>query len=148
MEKSFNPTSAYIRDVIMSRPSFGESGSVPIDQTPSQEFNVDPCTGRPMNDIQRLVKSQSDLEMQAQFAQLKEFKANFLPKDMSDSDALKFMCPRTCQLPSEILDYRVNHAKDALNQEIQKRNAAKLEDSRKKTDELLEKMLNKKVDES
>lgn len=101
----------YIADVYFSRPSFGSPGSVPIDQTPSQDFNVNPHTGRPMSDIQRLVHIQNDLQLAAEFAQLQEFKPKFLPKDMTDEDAIKFAVPRLSQLPSELIAHRVKLAK-------------------------------------
>lgn len=96
---------------------YGEKGSLPIDQSMSKKFNIDPATGRPMSDVQRLVKMQNDVEMQRCFAQLDDFKSNFLPKDMSDDDALIFMCPRDKQLPSELLSYREGLTKYRLQQQ-------------------------------
>lgn len=114
----------YCKDSVIN---YGEKGSLPIDQSMSKKFNIDPATGRPMNDVQRLVKMQNDFEMQRCFAQLPEYKSNFLPKEMSDEDALMFMCPRNKQLPSELLDYREGLTKYKLNQqELQNRRAALL----------------------
>ena len=108
---------SYFHRAFVSRVKFGEKGSIPMDQSYSKSFNVDPNTGRPMNDVQRLVKEQNDLAMQAAFAQLHEFKSEFLPKEVSDSDALKFMCPRLAQLPSELLSYKEGLTKYQLKQQ-------------------------------
>lgn len=113
---------------------YGEKGSLPIDQSMSKKFNIDPATGRPMSDVQRLVKMQNDVEMQRCFAQLDEYKSNFLPKDMSDDDALMFMCPRDKQLPSELLSYREGLTKYRLQQhEIAEQR--KVADAKAKADE-------------
>lgn len=117
MQKRNFVNTGYVRHIVFTAPKFGEKGSVPLDQTPSKEFNVDPNTGRPMSDVQRLCKMQSDFEMQALFASLPEFKTKFLPDNMSDSDALKFVCPRLAQLPSELLSYRENLIKYQIAQE-------------------------------
>ena len=116
MQKRNFVNTGYVRHVVFTAPKFGDKGSLPLDQTPSKDFNVDPCTGRPMSDIQRLCKMQSDFEMQAAFSQLTEFKSKFLPEGISDSDALKFSCPRLYQLPSELLAYRENLAKYQIAQ--------------------------------
>ena len=116
MQKRNFVNTGYVRHVVFTAPKFGDKGSLPLDQTPSKDFNVDPCTGRPMSDIQRLCKMQSDFEMQAAFSQLTEFKSKFLPEGISDSDALKFSCPRLYQLPSELLAYRENLVKYQIAQ--------------------------------
>lgn len=106
---------------------YGQKGSLPIDQSMSKKFNIDPATGRPMSDVQRLVKMQNDVEMQRCFAQLDDYKSNFLPEDMPDEQALMFMCPRDKQLPSELLAYRDGLTKYKLQQqELQNRRAALL----------------------
>ena len=134
MQKRNFVNTGYVRHVVFTAPKFGDKGSLPLDQTPSKDFNVDPCTGRPMSDIQRLCKMQSDFEMQAAFSQLIEFKSKFLPEGISDSDALKFSCPRLYQLPSELLAYRENLAKYQIAQ-------AQLAEQ-KKAKELREKQIN------
>ena len=134
MQKRNFVNTGYVRHVVFTAPKFGDKGSLPLDQTPSKDFNVDPCTGRPMSDIQRLCKMQSDFEMQAAFSQLTEFKSKFLPEGISDSDALKFSCPRLYQLPSELLAYRENLAKYQIVQ-------AQLAEQ-KKAKELREKQIN------
>ena len=107
----------YTRHQRITAVKFGERGSVPIEQAPAKDFNLNPDTGRPMSDIQRLVRIQNDVAMQAAFSQLQEFKANFLPAEISDADALKFACPRLAQLPSELLSYREGLTKFKLQQE-------------------------------
>lgn len=134
MDIRIRPTTSYLRSVRLSRVRFGEKGSVPIDQTPAQSFNLDPATGRPMSDIQRLTKLQDNYALQTQFAQLKEFKTQFLPDDVSNEDALKFMCPRYSQLPSELLEYRDNLLRDHLSKEQAKQQKEVLA-ARQKEDE-------------
>ena len=127
MQKRNFINTAYMRAVVSTAPKFGEKGSVPLDQTPSKSFNIDPNTGRPMSDVQRLCKMQSDLEMQAAFAQLPEFKTKYLPEGMSDVDALKFVCPRLAQLPSELIEYREGLARYQIAQsQLAKEREAKL----------------------
>lgn len=121
MDKRVIFNTGYLRSSFGSRVKFGDKGSVPIDQSLSQTFNIDPNTGRPMSDVQRLVKMQNDMQIQAAFAQLPEFKSKFLDEKMSDSDALQFMCPRLSQLPSELLMYRHKFTEFAVNNELQKR---------------------------
>lgn len=120
MDKRVIFNTGYLCSSFASRVVFGEKGSVPIDQSFSQSFNIDPNTGRPMSDVQRLVKMQNDMQIQAAFAQLPEFKSKFLDEKMSDTDALKFMCPRLSQLPSELLKYRQKFTEFAVNKELQK----------------------------
>lgn len=89
-----------------SRAKFGEHGSCPIDQYYSQSFNIDPQTGRPMSDITSLMRMQNNVEMQAAFAALGDYKSNFLSPDISDADALPYLKPRLAQMPSELLEWR------------------------------------------
>lgn len=117
MDKRIRFTSVCGRNLFVSRVRFGDVGSCPIDQAPAKSFNVDPATGRPMSDIQRIVKMQNDLAQQNAFAALNEFKTNYLPEGVSDDDALKFMCPRLSQLPSELLSYKDGLVKYQLEQQ-------------------------------
>lgn len=107
----------YLHHIISTKVRYGDKGSCPIDQTPAKDFNVDPHTGRPMSDIQRLVHIQNDLQLASEFAQLQEFKPKYIDKEMSDADALKYAIPRMCQLPSELLDFRVKQAKELLDKQ-------------------------------
>lgn len=131
-----------------SRVRFGEKGSVPIDQTPSQSFNIDPNTGRPMSDIQKLVKMQNVAEQQAAFAGLSEFKSNFLPSDIKDEDALKFMCPRLSQLPSELLSFREGLVKAKIAEQAEQQLKQAAEQKAKADKEYMEKFRKELVDAS
>ena len=93
-----------IKDNILSyvSPKFGDADSCPISQTPAQEFNIDAATGRPMEDITALIRASDDLEARRIANAMPDFKSDSLPDDMSDSDAIKFMKPLLCQLPSEL----------------------------------------------
>lgn len=131
-----------------TRVKFGEKGSVPIDQTPSQSFNIDPNTGRPMSDIQKLVKMQNVAEQQAAFAGLSEFKSNFLPSDIKDEDALKFMCPRLAQLPSELLSFKEGLVKSKLAEQAEHQRKQAAEQKAKADKEYMEKFRKELVDGS
>lgn len=121
----------YIRDSFASRPRYGEFGSLPIDKTPSKSFNIDPDTGRPMSDVDKLIKTSDAQEMLARFSSLDEVKSNFLPKDMDDISALSFLHPRSAQLPSELA-----HWQEGLAQrQYQKAQAAKRAELQKAADE-------------
>ena len=85
-----------------TKPVFGDNDSCPICQNPAQEFNIDASTGRPMEDITSLIRASDDLEARRIVNAMPEFKSDNLPEDMSDSDAIKFMKPSLCQLPSEL----------------------------------------------
>lgn len=84
------------------KPVFGDLDSCPICQNPAQDFNIDYATGRPMEDITSLIRASDDLEARRIVNAMPEFKSDNLPDDMSDSDAIKFMKPSLCQLPSEL----------------------------------------------
>lgn len=84
------------------KPVFGDPDSCPICQNPAQDFNIDAATGRPMEDITSLIRASDDLEARRIVNAMPEFKSDNLPEDMSDSDAIKFMKPSLCQLPSEL----------------------------------------------
>ena len=78
--------------MFMERVNYGELDSVPLDQQSIQDFNFDPKTGMPTYDITALIRS-SKLDQRAVLANLEEFKADFLPEDISDEDALKYSYP-------------------------------------------------------
>lgn len=84
---------------------FGDPRSCPIDQTASVGFNIDPDTGNPMSTFDVLMKADK-LEQRRILDGLQEYKSNFLPSDISDTDAIRFALPRTCQLPSELAEYQ------------------------------------------
>lgn len=85
-----------------TKPVFGDIDSCPICQNPAQDFNIDSATGRPMEDITALIRASDDLEARRIVNAMPEFKSDNLPDDMSDSDAIRFMKPSLCQLPSEL----------------------------------------------
>lgn len=118
-----------------SRPAFGKKGSCPIDQYYSQEFNIDPQTGRPMSDITALMRCQNNVEMQAAFAALPDYKSNFLPDDLTDGDALPYLKPRLAQMPSELLEWRGKLDEKHLQEETlkkQEEETKKLQEERQK----------------
>lgn len=84
------------------KPVYGDIDSCPISQTPAQDFNIDAATGRPMEDITSLIRASDDLEARRIVNVMPEFKSENLPDDVSDADAIKFLKPSLCQLPSEL----------------------------------------------
>lgn len=100
-----NHSRRYLRGQIISRAKYGDVGSVAIDQTLSKGFNLDPNTGRPDYMMTRLIRQSNNASFESLFASLDEFKSNSLPADISDTDALNFMRPRSCQLPSETIEW-------------------------------------------
>ena len=90
--------------MFMERVNYGELDSVPLDQQAIQDFNFDPKTGMPTYDITALIRS-SKLDQRTVLANLEEFKADFLPEDISDEDALKYSYPYFAQMPSELAEY-------------------------------------------
>lgn len=112
----------------IGRVKYGSSDSVPIDQQPSAKFNFDPASGRPISDISAIIRAQG-LDKQRLLADLTEFKADFLPADVSDVDALKYAIPRLCQLPSELAEFQEELTRQQLE-----------EDKRKRSDEEVKKL--------
>lgn len=84
--------------------SYGTGDSVAIDQQGTQLFNVDPATGRPMSFMDAVIKAQG-LDRDRLLRSVDEYKASFLPDDISDEDALRYAQPRLTQLPSELAEY-------------------------------------------
>lgn len=121
MDKRIFNNTRHLNSFVLNRVPYGKKGSFPIDQTPAKPFNIDPDTGRVMTDIQRLIKMQDAVAQQAFFAQLPEFKSNFLPSDMSDEEAVGFIKSRHLQTKSEILDYKEGLAKRALEKDARKK---------------------------
>ncbi len=108
---------------VASACDFGEGDSVPINQNPSKSFNVDPDTGRPMSEISALLRSESAAEQMALFSQLQDYKSEFLPPDISDEDAIKYVVPRYIQLPSQIADFQASLRASKDIQKINDENA-------------------------
>lgn len=142
MDKRNFVNQSFIRHSIATRKRYGAKGSFAIDQTPSLPFNIDPDTGRPMSDIQKLVKIQDAVNQQALFSQLKEFKGKYLPADMTDEDALVFIKSRHCQTKSELLDYKTGLAKYQLEQQQKLASVKAKEEEKRLFDER-----QKKIDE-
>lgn len=138
--KIFNKNSVKRARIIAVQ--FGKHGSIAIDQTPSMKFNIDPSTGRPMTEIERLVRIQDSVAQQALFSQLREFKSQFLPADMTDEQAIMFQKSRHCQTKSELLAYRDGISRYNLQQELTAKTNAAREAKEKADRELFESYVN------
>lgn len=54
--------------------AYGTHDSCPIDQTPVQEFNIDPATGRCESDITKLLRAQTKYEQDKLYKELERIK--------------------------------------------------------------------------
>lgn len=114
---------------------YGKPGCSAIDQTPARDFNIDPATGRPMEEITRVMRAQTQAEMQNAFMNLNVFSSTFLPDDTSAKEALKFMKPSLCQLPSELAEWSEALAKYQYDQKLSEIEKKKAEEEAKKAEE-------------
>lgn len=89
---------------------YGDLDSVPVDQASCQSFNFDPATGLPMSDVTAILRADA-LQARVKLAELQEFKAEFLPAETTDEDALKYYQPRLAQMPSELAELAEDIAK-------------------------------------
>lgn len=82
---------------------FNDIGAA-VDQFDAQDFNVNDC-GFIRNDISQLMRAQSQAEYDMKLKSLVERSSNTLPSDMSISDAMKTIIPRSCQSPAELAQF-------------------------------------------
>lgn len=116
---SFHPS-------VMISNKYGVGDSVPIDQQAAKEFNYDLSTGRPLSDITAVIRAQG-LDKQRLLADMTEFKAEFLPDDISDVEVLKYAVPRLTQLPSELAEYQEALSKARLEEKEQQERQLKID---------------------
>lgn len=128
----------FMHRTLLYSAKYGEPGSTPIDQQPVASFNVDPCTGRPISDMTAILRAQG-LEKSRLLADLDEYKATFLPDDISDDEALKYYQPRLCQLPSELAEYTEQVTHQRMTEQEQLDLFKQAEDDLKKEQEEEEK---------
>lgn len=115
---------------------YTELDSVPIDQSSVQEFNIDPDTGRPISDITIILRSQNKMEQERVLSTMQKFDSSFLPDDISDEDAVKFVVPRYSQMPSELAEV------------AEKFTQLKLDEAKKAAEKKKEAELNKLVEDA
>lgn len=118
-------------------PVFGKRDTCPIDQMPARSFNIDPYTGRPMEEITKVMRAQTAAEQQTAYLNLVQYKGDFLPDDTSAKTALKYMKPSLCQLPSELAEF----AEYVADRDMQAAQKLKKEQEEKEYLEKLEKQL-------
>lgn len=112
---------------------YGDDDSCPIDQSPAEKFNIDVTSGRPMSDITRLMRCQSELEKNNIFKSLQERKGleGFTDIKKLEHD-IKYHRPWLAQLPSELLEY----TEDVFKRSLDAKEKLK-EDERNRLDELM-----------
>lgn len=102
--------------------TYGEMDSVPIDQSPVQDFNVDPETGRPESDITKILRAQTKFEQDKLYKELVERKVDVseLSVEQLRHEAM-FGRPRLAQSPSELADFVESMQQKAFNDAEEKR---------------------------
>lgn len=115
----------------LPNPVFGKRDTCPIDQMPAKTFNLDPYTGRPMEEITRVMRCQTVAEQQTAFMNLVNYKGDFLPDETTAKEALRYMKPSLCQLPSELAEWQEALATSDVSKEIQKKRDEEDEEYRK-----------------
>ena len=115
---------------------FGKGDTCPIDQMPAKDFNLDPYTGRPTEEITKVMRAQTAAEQQTAFMNLAQYKGDFLPADVSPRDALKYMKPHLCQLPSELADWQDSFTEYQLKEHEKALKDAELKKLQDEIDEL------------
>lgn len=138
MDRINNISSLYLSECVCTRVKYGSKGSIPIEQIQSKDFQIDPATGRPYDEITKLVKSQNAIEMQTAFSHLDEFKGSSLPDDVSNADALRYLKPRLVQSPSELAQWQEGLLKFRLNEQAKAKAKEAFEAKQKADAEYLE----------
>lgn len=104
IRKNF-PIGTLYSDVYIA-PKYGDKDTSPVDQSPCEDFNINPDTGRVMSDMTKLLRAQSQFEKDKLLKEL-SFRELDLT-EMSDEqikDAIKYSRPYLAQLPSEMADH-------------------------------------------
>lgn len=84
----------------------GNSKVCIVDTYPSLEFNINPDTGWPANDITLFERAQSDAEKELVLSRLKEIQSTQgFNSETSVSDIISSIKPRLVQSPSELQSY-------------------------------------------
>lgn len=113
---------------------YGDGDTCPIDQSPSQKFNIDPLTGRPIDDLTALLKAKP-LDRERILANMEAFREDFsIPPTDNVADlakALVYSQPRLAQLPSELAEL----AEFVASRKLEERRKAEQADFLKKLDE-------------
>ena len=83
---------------------YGEHGSLSIDQTPAASANINPRTGFPYSDMQKIMMQTDISERRRLLDNMQSYKDDFLPDNVSAEDAVKYMNGSNMQLPSEFTE--------------------------------------------
>jgi len=121
--------------VIYLMAEYGKDDSCPVDQSPVEDFNIDPSTGRPMSDITKLVRAQSQYEKDQILKHLDERPVgDFMTLEQIRTE-LKYGKPRLAQLPSELADY-AEFVYSSVNQTREDLEKLDLDDTEKELNKL------------
>lgn len=102
---------------------FGEKGSVAIDQMPAAQANINPRTGFAYTDIQKIMIQNDVSERRRLLDNLQQFKADFLPADVTDEQAIEMCSPASLQLPSQFAE-EVGNRISKYNERVRARHEA------------------------
>lgn len=127
--------------------NYGSRLCVPIDQQMAQSFNVDPSTGRPVDDITALVRSQG-LEQRRILDNLNPMESSYLAEDVTDEQAISECVGRYCQLPSEYAEYTEQVVRKKIEDELRRQQNLSDEEFNKILEERVAEYRKKKEDES
>lgn len=128
---------------------YGTHDSCPIDQTPVQEFNIDPATGRCESDITKLLRAQTKYEQDKLYKELIERKVDLTeltPEQLRHE--VSFGRPRLCQSPSELADYAESMQQKAFDDAESKRTKELERIKRETEDNIIENERSKRTRES
>lgn len=123
MDKRYFKNSVSSPERFMCDIQFGDIGSVAIDQTPAALANINPRTGFPYSDIQKIMIQTDVAERRRLLDNLPSFKADFLDDNVTDEQALSMLCPPSMQLPSEYAEEvsrRVNESFDKKSRDVER----------------------------
>lgn len=105
--------------------SYGEKGSVCIDQTPCARANINPRTGFPYTDMQKIMLQQDLVERRRLLENMQSYRDDFLPADIKEEEAFKYMSGSNMQLPSEFTEEVERVTSDWLKKELSKAESSK-----------------------
>lgn len=95
---------------------YGTMDSCPIDQSPIEDFNIDPETGRPESDITKILRAQTKFEQEKLYKELVERPVPVEEMtDMQIRHEIMYGRPFLAQSPSELADYAEQMQQKAID---------------------------------
>lgn len=126
---------------------YGSRVCVPIEQQMAEPFNIDPATGRPVDDISAFIRSQG-LEQRRILDSLNPVESTYLGEDITDEQAVSDCVGRYCQLPSEFAEFTEQQVRRQIEEELRKQQNLSDEEFNKILEERVAEYRKRKDDES